>query len=365
MLLRGKALDSKQQPTDPPRKSPSENSGPEPVPNSPVDDFLKRLKYEMHWPKPSQEAIAAALQTIQRVALEADAEESLNSALSQSEGTSAPKICGLCGHHNRARNKFCGMCGGPMEEHQPQEHKPEEPAAPGVKSPVLKTPAQVKLKDMAQSNGQHHYHHHYHHHYFPAGSDLGQPGAPLSQRVPAAERTGSDRTGKDLGPMRTPLSGPTLSRAEAAVRKLTQDWTLACNNKQLDDLIEIYAADALVLRSNVPPVRGTAAIREFFFAALDSGLGDVEMEPLRVDIVGEVAYEAGRCKMLVPTAVGKRREERGKYLVVFARQATAEWKMIADCWSSDLSLKLGAESEVTKPAPPIANPKQGIPRKTP
>src|SRR6266567_3142986 len=82
-----------------------------------------------------------------------------------------------------------------------------------------------------------------------------------------------------------------------------------------------------------------------------------EMGPLRVDIVGEVAYEAGRCKMLVPTAVGKRREERGKYLVVFARQATAEWKMIADCWSSDLSLKLGAESEVTKPVSPIANPK--------
>ena len=129
-----------------------------------------------------------------------------------------------------------------------------------------------------------------------------------------------------------------MSRAEAAVRRVTHEWVLACNTKHLDDLLELYTADALVLRSNYPPVRGAAAVREFFFAALDAGLGEVEVEPLRVEVVGDLAYEAGRCKALVSGTAGKRREERAKYLWVFTRQSNSEWKLAADCWSSDLTL---------------------------
>jgi len=147
-----------------------------------------------------------------------------------------------------------------------------------------------------------------------------------------------------------------MTRAEATVRQMTQEWILACNTKHLDDVLDVYLPDALVLRSNYPPVRGAAAIREFFFGLLDSGLGEVELEPIRLDVVGDFAYEAGRCKALVPSAAGKRREERGKYLWVFARQANGEWKLAADCWSSDLTLST-LESDIpanamVKTAPP-------------
>jgi ketosteroid isomerase-like protein len=140
-----------------------------------------------------------------------------------------------------------------------------------------------------------------------------------------------------------------MSRAEAAVRQITQEWVLACNTKHLDDLLELYISDALVLRSNYPPVRGAAAVREFFFGALDSGLGEVEIEPLRLEVAGDMAYEAGRCKALVPSATGKRREERGKYLWVCARQSNGQWKLAVDCWSSDLSLTT-LESDVPQGA---------------
>ncbi len=149
-----------------------------------------------------------------------------------------------------------------------------------------------------------------------------------------------------------------MSRAEAAVRRITQEWVLACNTRHLDDLLDLYVSDAMVLRSNYPPIRGAAAVREFFFGALDSGLGEVEVEPLRVDIVGDFAYEAGRCKALSPSSTGKRREERGKYLWVFARQANGEWKLAADCWSSDLTLT-NQESDV----PANAGVKTTAPRK--
>jgi hypothetical protein len=42
-----------------------------------------------------------------------------------------------------------------------------------------------------------------------------------------------------------------------------------------------------------PLLRGAAAVREFFFSALESGLGEVEVEPIRVEVVGDLAHEVG------------------------------------------------------------------------
>jgi uncharacterized protein (TIGR02246 family) len=197
-----------------------------------------------------------------------------------------------------------------------------------------------------RGNETHHYHHHYHHHYFPGGAEGGMPRA----AEPAREEKHRPNAA---------LRGD-MSRAEAAVRRITQEWVLACNTKHLDDLLDLYTADALVLRSNYTPVRGAAAVREFFFAALDAGLGEVEVEPLRVEVAGDLAYEAGRCKALVPSATGKRREERGKYLWVCARQSNGEWKLAADCWSADLTYTT-MESDV----PASSGVKTAQTRKTP
>lgn len=295
--------------------------------NAAVEEFFTRLKQDMRHPRPGQDSIAAALQAVQRMAMEADAEQSAES--------SAGLLCQACGSPNRAGNKFCASCGVPLEvvAEAAEIYAPRPGAGPS------NLPA-----------GAHHYHHHYHHHYFSSPDGV-LPGGNFEPRATAA-------AGRDAGRLRAPLAGPALSRGEAGVRKLTQDWALSCNTKQLDDLVELYAADALVLRPNVPAVRGTAAIREFFFAALDSGMGEVELETQRVELFGEIAYEAGRCKSLVPVAVNKRREERGKYLLLASRVSGSEWKILADVWSSDLTLSGGAET----PVPPAsALPK--LPRK--
>jgi ketosteroid isomerase-like protein len=128
---------------------------------------------------------------------------------------------------------------------------------------------------------------------------------------------------------------------------VVQDWAQACNTKHIDDLIELYAADATLIRSSVAPVRSLPAIREFLISLLEAGLGDVEMESLRLEIMGEIALDLGRCKMLVPVAMGKRREERGKYLIVLVRQPAGNWKIFADCWSSDLAVN-AAPSKAAK-----------------
>lgn len=343
-------------------KNPSPGTQPMDTPASSAElqDLYRRMTPEMKREKPSPDALAAAMEAVQRLAAEVDAEDAAEDE-ARDRGASAKTLaCKVCGYQNRQNNKFCGMCGIVLDEAQKANSGGATVAEPkptaALPTPVNDYPDQERpASSHGTGNETHHYHHHYHHHYFPAAGEAAYPRAPEPARDAVRDAAREDKLRSTAAALRGDLS-----RAEAAARAIAQEWVLACNTKHLDDLLELYSGDALVLRSNYPPVRGAAAVREFFFGALDAGLGDVEIDPLRVDVVGDFAYEAGRCKALVPSAAGKRREERGKYLWVLQRQTNGEWKLVADCWSSDLALST-LESDV----PQGAAIKTNSPRKTP
>jgi uncharacterized protein (TIGR02246 family) len=285
--------------------------------NSELDEFFQRLPANFRWPKPSDEAVAAAVEAIHRLSGAGGTDE-----LPAEPGAETGDACSGCGGSLPPLARFCVWCG-----------LAKNAAATGASS-----------EPQAHTGGQHHYHHHYHH-------IVPTRGAAASS--PAGEPAISTPRGKASAPA---SSGSGNSRAEIAVRQVVQDWAQACNTKHLDDVLELYAADATVIRASLPPVRSLPAIREFLFSLLEAGLGDVEMESLRTDVMGEVALDLGRCKMLVPVAMGKRREERGKYLIVLARQSSGTWKILADCWSSDMVVSAPSTTEAGRkvPDPPSA-----------
>ena len=319
--------DKKQNPASSISAPPNDESG-RPITHT-VDDFFQNLKSEMRRPKPSAEAVAAARLAIERLEMQS-AGSDLMAGRPAEPVLSVPGACRLCGRDNPPENQFCGGCGVPLE---------------------LASAGQV-VAPGANVTAGHQYHHHYHHHFLSGGAEGGLASLLGAGGVPRRE------TGQ------VSASTPAMSRSEAGIRKLTQDWAQACNTRHLDDLVDFYSTDALVLRSNYPPVRGTSAIREFFVHLLEGGLGDVEVEPIRIFVGADVAYEAGRCKMLAPTAAGKRREERAKYVMIYGRQSTGEWKSVVDCWSSDLTLGVNAESDPARPINPAAPGAKPLPRRT-
>ena len=287
-----------------PRKDPAEG----PVSNTEIDEFFQRLPANFRWPKPNAEAVAAAVEAIQRMPGSAAAAQELAAA-----GDESPEAhsCSACGGSLPAGARFCVWCGVPNSSGCPR--------------------GTCSIEERRTTS-------------FPPSLSPSGPQPRRYSGAPAAETESTAPRGRAPG---SPGPAPG-GRAEASARQVVQDWAQACNTRHIDDLIELYAPDATLIRSSVPPVRSLPAIREFLVSLLEAGLGDVEMESLRVEVMGDIALDIGRCKMLVPVAMGKRREERGKYLIVLARQAAGTWKILADSWSSDLAVGASAPDAARK-----------------
>jgi ketosteroid isomerase-like protein len=307
------------------RQNDQEND--QPVGAGDVEDFFQRHPGSFRWPKPNAEAVAAAVEAIQRVSGSGGAAQDL-----ATDG--APESpCSACGGLLPGNARFCVWCGIPVSD--------DATAAPRA--------------------GQTHVHHHYHH--VVGTGTAATHGAPATESEPSLSSGSPGSSASSVPRGRAPGSpGPAAGgRAEAGARQLVQDWAQACNTRHIDDLLELYAADATLIRSNVPPVRSLPAIREFLISLLEAGLGDVEMESLRLEVMGDIALDLGRCKMLVPVAMGKRREERGKYLIVLVKQPAGTWKILADCWSSDSTVSTAppepAARKANEPVPPPRKPR--------
>jgi ketosteroid isomerase-like protein len=294
-----------------------------PLESQEIEEFFQRLPGNFRWPKPNAESVAAAAEAIQRMSGTAAAQTAAG------ESGESGNTCSACGGSLPAGARFCFWCGIPT------------------------TPVGGDASAHSRPGAQHHFHHHYHH-LIPGTAS---PGSEAASGVTSAESEPTAPRGR--APNSPGVS--TGGRAEAGARKVVQDWAQACNTKHIDDLLELYAADATLIRSSVPPVRSLPAIREFLISLLEAGLGDVEMESLRLEMLGEIALDLGRCKMLVPVAMGKRREERGKYLIVLVRQPAGTWKILADCWSADLAVSAPppepAARKGSEPAPPLRKPR--------
>ena len=144
-------------------------------PNNPgSDEIHQRFFPEMRRPKPNDQAIAAALEAMQRLTTNLDSETAAEETAAETI-RSASGNCPSCGHHNREGNKFCGMCGLPVDA---ASNELPARASPGFDIRAVELPDFAR--ELAQNPlpaqgaqpevhpptgaalGAHHYHHHYH-----------------------------------------------------------------------------------------------------------------------------------------------------------------------------------------------------------
>src|SRR6185295_17240107 len=122
-------------------------------------------------------------------------------------------------------------------------------------------------------------------------------------------------------------SNPGDGGSRRAIEAAVQRYVDASNHGDADALASLYADDAVLLPPDHEPVRGRAAIGDFWRQGTDEGL---EVTTLTVEVDGDLGYLVGRYHL---PATDEEPADSGKYVMCLKRQQDGSWKVTADIWN--------------------------------
>lgn len=139
---------------------------------------------------------------------------------------------------------------------------------------------------------------------------------------------------------------PVMSRAQAPRRDarteipaLDAKLTAAYNAGHPETMAQGYAADAVVMPPNGPPVRGAKAIADWWNGGWKAGLRNLALKTTEVYVEGNLATETGTYALDIPMMEGGAPvHDTGKYMVLWKRSPTAGWQLFRDIYNSDVSM---------------------------
>jgi uncharacterized protein (TIGR02246 family) len=137
------------------------------------------------------------------------------------------------------------------------------------------------------------------------------------------------------------------TKIEQAIRDLDVQWAKAVEAKDLDKSVSYYSDDAIVLPPNAAIATTKEAIRNIWKDLLASPGLVFRWKTTKVEVAksGDMAYSSGTYELTMNGAGGKPVNDRGKYVVVWEKQADGKWKCGADIWNSDLPASASAAAE--------------------
>ena len=133
-------------------------------------------------------------------------------------------------------------------------------------------------------------------------------------------------------------SAPPEGGSRRAIEAAVQRYVDASNQGDADALASLYADDAMLLPPDHEPVRGRAAIGDFWRQGTDEGL---EVTTLTVEVEGDLGYLVGRYHL---PATGEEPADSGKYVMCLKRQRDGVWKLTADIWNRSGEAEDGGDS---------------------
>jgi uncharacterized protein (TIGR02246 family) len=136
-------------------------------------------------------------------------------------------------------------------------------------------------------------------------------------------------------PYSSPVAGSGLSMdVESTIRGLSQDFSMNFNTGNYDQVAGLFATDGLFMAPHHESIAGPKAIERKLREFGEGGFQDLRLETLRVDSSGDMAMEIGKYSVSIVRESGGSSIDHGKYVKVWRRLGA--WRIVADCWSSNL-----------------------------
>lgn len=124
----------------------------------------------------------------------------------------------------------------------------------------------------------------------------------------------------------------------ATLMELSRNWSAMVDSAPVEQWIDHWADDAVLMPPGGPPIRGKAAIREYVKAA--GQLPDFRIswmpESMYVARSGDIAYMIERNVTSFRDSLGKLITTHGKVVTVWRKDPDGSWRNVVDMWNEAL-----------------------------
>ena len=125
-----------------------------------------------------------------------------------------------------------------------------------------------------------------------------------------------------------------LEEARAEIDSLGRVWEAAANRADVEELVGIYAPDAVILPPGGPVIQGSETIRELFRQEFERFDTKLAFTTQAIEIEGDMAYRRGRYVWRgTPRLSGQTVETANKFLEIWRRQPGGSWRIAVDMWN--------------------------------
>lgn len=108
---------------------------------------------------------------------------------------------------------------------------------------------------------------------------------------------------------------------------LAETFEAGARAGKVEQMVSIYADDAVLMPPNMPSMMGREAIAQYWGGLLQMGKVDVDLIMDDFHVEGDLAVERGRYEVTAPIV------ESGKYLLVLRKQG-GKWRVVTDIFNA-------------------------------
>jgi uncharacterized protein (TIGR02246 family) len=126
--------------------------------------------------------------------------------------------------------------------------------------------------------------------------------------------------------------------AGSAIARSNRRFAAAAARSDAEAMAAVYAGDADFAPPNAEPLRGTAAIQDFWRGGFEMGVTGLDFETVGLEEGEDVACEIGHYTLHFGHEDGVPVTDEATYLVVHKRQQDGSWRRAAEIftWSTPL-----------------------------
>jgi uncharacterized protein (TIGR02246 family) len=133
---------------------------------------------------------------------------------------------------------------------------------------------------------------------------------------------------------------PASPRATAEVRQQIEQavarFVETFNRGDAAALAAMYDTGGVVLAPNAPVMRGRQNIEALWAGARQQGFKTLNLAVNSVELIGDHAIELGSYTLVIQPPGQSETTDRGKYMVLWKRQADGTWKLYRDMFNTSM-----------------------------